>query len=132
MKLRKRRESDIYISISKLMALQHPNIVYRFDFAAGMKMTIGQGRLHKSMNGFVGYPDLFIAYPNGKYAGLYLEIKLEGKKVFKKDGSLLMDEHLERQQKILKMLSAAGYYATFAIGIHESLFIIDKYIKNEL
>jgi hypothetical protein len=43
-----------------------------------------------------------------------------------------MDEHLERQQKILKMLSGAGYYATFAIGIHESLMIIDKYIKNEL
>jgi hypothetical protein len=131
MKLRKRRESDIYISIAKLMALKYPNIVYRFDFAAGMKMSIGQARLHKSMNGFVGYPDLFIAYPNGKYAGLYLEIKLEGKKVFKKDGSLLMDEHLERQQKILHMLSAAGYYATFAIGIDTCLQIIQDYLKNK-
>ena len=131
MKIRKRRESEIYIAIAKMMALQYPNIVYRFDFAAGMKMSIGQARLHKSMNGFVGYPDLFIAYPNGNYAGLYLEIKLEGKKVFKKDGKLLSDEHLERQHNILKMLSDAGYYATFAIGIDSCLKIIQDYLKNK-
>ena len=132
MKIRKRRESDIYITIAKMMALQYLNIVYRFDFAAGMKMSIGQGRLHKAMNHFIGYPDLFIAYPNGKYAGLYLEIKLEGKKVFKKDGSLLSDEHLERQHNILKVLSDAGYYATFAIGIHECCNIIDNYINKKV
>ena len=132
MKIRKRRESDIYITIAKMMALQYPNIVYRFDFAAGMKMSIGQGRLHKAMNHYIGYPDLFIAYPNGKYAGLYLEIKLEGKKVFKKDGSLLADDHLERQHNILKVLSDAGYYATFAVGIHECCNNIDNYINKKV
>lgn len=74
-KILSHRESDIYEAISNFMLIKYPDVIFRFDFAAGMKMSMYQAKHHKYLNPWTGYPDLFIAYPNGTYCGLFIEIK---------------------------------------------------------
>lgn len=125
------RESDIYQDIASYMMIRYPDVLFRFDFAAGMKMSMYQAKHHKYLNPWSGYPDLFIAYPNGKHCGLFIEIKKKSNSPFKKDGTLKSDDHLERQNEVLIMLHRCGYRATFGIGLDQCIEIIDNYMQGE-
>lgn len=124
------RESDIYTAISKYMQYKHPEILFRFDFSAGTKMSVGQARVHKSMNPHRGYPDLFIAAPRGNYCGLFIEIKKSDFKPFKRDGTLKQDEHLSEQFEIITRLKNAGFEALFCSGLDECLNTIENYLNQ--
>jgi hypothetical protein len=121
------KESDIYFAIAKYMALKYPNVVWRFDFSAGMKMSLGQAKKHKGMNPHRGYPDLFIAQCRGGFGGLYLEIKKV--KIHKMDGQLMSDKHLHEQSEMLLHLAKAGYRAEFSVGLDECINKIDAYLN---
>lgn len=147
------REHQLYEKIARYLQLQYPNVIYRFDIAADLKLTMGQAAKHKRLHPRRGYPDLFIAEPrqvatdkkcggvelgrsdNGwhlyHFAGLYLELKAEGNSPFKKDGTLKKDEHLEEQDEMLENLRAKGYKAEFAVGFEEAKQIIDDYLGVE-
>ena len=79
-------EYQLYKQIRDYLTLQYPDVIAHFDSGSGMKLTMGQAVRQKRINPKRGYPDLFIAEPRGCYHGLYLEIKKDGEKVFKKDG----------------------------------------------
>jgi hypothetical protein len=127
------KEADIYNNIVKYLAVVHPKVIYRFDFAAGMKMTKGQAMKHKALNNVRGYPDLFICEPRGEYAGLFLEIKRSGQSPYlKTGGGLRQDEHVLEQADVLMRLRKRGYYAEFAVGFDECMQKIDAYLKLKL
>lgn len=101
-------EHNLYEQIARYLQLQYPNIIYRFDIAADLKLTPGQAAKHKRLHPERGYPDLFIAESStniwhspvrewGLHFGLYLEIKTESNSPYKKDGTLKKDKHLEEQ-----------------------------------
>lgn len=54
-------EHNLYKQIARYLQLQYPNIIYRFDIAADLKLTPGQAAKHKRLHPERGYPDLFIA-----------------------------------------------------------------------
>jgi hypothetical protein len=123
-------EANIYIAIVKYMAMAYPRVIFRFDFAAGMKMTIGQAVKHRAINPHRGYPDLFICEVRGKYHGLFLEIKKDGQSPYLKDGqSLRQDIHVMEQADFLFRLRKRGYLAEFAVGFDECMEKIDNYLK---
>ena len=124
------KESTIYEQISQYLQLQYPGVIYRFDSAADMKMTIGQAAKNKRRNPHRGYPDLFIAEPHGDYHGLYIEIKKEGQDPYRKDGKLKSDEHIQEQAEMLRKLSDKGYAATFAVGFEGVKEVIDTYMHQ--
>lgn len=124
------REHDIYVLIADYLRYQYPQVIYRFDLAADLKLTIGQASKHKRLQRYRGYPDLFIAEPKGKNGGLYLEIKKAGTKIFKKDGALVADEHIREQFDMLHDLRRKGYAAEFACGFDEAKKLIDDYMKG--
>lgn len=127
------REHQLYEKIARYMQQEHPDVVYRFDIAADLKLTKGQAAKFKRLHPERGYPDLFIAKPKdgclnmdtggnpNYYAGLYLELKAEGNSPFKKDGTLKKDEHLAEQQAMLERLRYKGYKAVFATGMRMEL-----------
>ena len=121
------KESDIYFAIAKYLKIKYPQVVWRFDFSAGMKMSLGQAKKHKGMNPHRGYPDLFICQCKGVYGGLYLEIK--NVKIRKMDGQLMSDKHLQEQAEMLIHLERAGYRAEFAVGFDDCIAKIDKYLN---
>lgn len=138
------REHDIYILIADYLRYQYPQVIYRFDLAADLKLTMGQASKHKRLQHYRGYPDLFIAEPADiritphfepdkramHYAGLFIELKREGTRIFKKDGKLVADEHIREQFDMLHDLRARGYAAEFACGFDEAKKLIDDYMKG--
>jgi len=124
------KEHDIYILIADYLRYQYPTVIYRFDLAADLKLTMGQARKHKRLQRYRGYPDLFIAESVGGYSGLYLEIKKPGTRIFRKDGRLVADEHIREQFDMLIDLRARGYAAEFGIGFDATKKLIDDYMKG--
>lgn len=130
LKYKQMSEHQLYEVIAEYLQLHHSGVIYRFDLASDLKLTIGQAKKHKKLHPTRGYPDLFIAEPNGKYAGLFLEIKKDGTSVFKKDGTLRKDAHLEEQFKMLQNLVMKGYKANFAIGYDDCIKQIEEYLNG--
>lgn len=133
-------EHELYVLIADYLRLQYPDIIYRFDLAADLKLSIGQAKKHKRLQRFRGYPDLFIAKPKLQQSkdgmpvythGLFLEIKKEGTKILKKDGELVADKHIREQAKMLQALERRGYRAMFAVGYEQAKQIIDEYIGRK-
>lgn len=123
------KEHDIYKMIADYLRYQYPTVIYRFDLAADLKLTMGQASKHKRLQRYRGYPDLFIAEPSGAYHGLYLEIKKDGVRIFKQDGTLVSDEHIREQFDMLEQLRRRGYAANFACGFDEAKALIDRYMR---
>ena len=133
-------EHELYVLIADYLRLQYPDIIYRFDLAADLKLSIGQAKKHKRLQRFRGYPDLFIAKPKLMQSkdgmpiythGLFLEIKKEGTKILKKDGEYVADKHIREQAKMLQALERRGYRAMFAVGFEQAKQIIDEYIGRK-
>lgn len=130
-------EHQLYGLIADYLNLQYPDVIYRFDLAADLKLTPGQARKHKRLHPRRGYPDLFIAQPQlsmgmdglqSAWHGLFIEIKRDGTRVFKRDGSYVKDEHIREQAKMLERLRLGGYRAYFAVGFEQAKEIIDNYM----
>ena len=139
-------EHNLYEQIARYLQLQYPDVIYRFDLAADLKLTPGQAAKHKRLHQERGYPDLFIAKPKeikvktalgGGYnlveakplGGLYLEIKKEGEKLTKKDGSW-RTPHIAEQAEMLERLRQTGYRAEFGVGLSKCKQIIDEYLRK--
>lgn len=138
-------EHNLYEQIARYLQLQYPDVIYRFDLSADLKLTMGQAAKHKRLHSKRGYPDLFIAKPKeikvktalgGDYSlveakplgGLYLEIKKDGEKLTKRDGSW-RTPHIAEQAEILEKLRQAGYRVEFGVGFDECKQIIDEYLR---
>lgn len=157
--MRYNSEHSLYEQIARYIQLQYPDIIYRFDLAADLKLTPGQAAKHHRLHPERGYPDLFIAESSeninskdwngivrewGFYFGLYIEIKKDGTKLkrdkdakkplkgetkVRKKGDWF-DKHIEEQAEMLEKLRARGYKAEFGVGIEECKKIIDEYLRS--
>lgn len=129
MRKNKKIEDSIHKQVAMYLKLQYPKIIFRTDFAAGIKLTIGQAVKHNSLQSVASYPDLFIAHPSKGFHGLYIELKKELSDIYKKDMSLKNNKHIHAQHKMLLRLTGLGYKAVFACGFDHAKKIIDEYLK---
>jgi hypothetical protein len=74
---------------------------------------------------------MFIAKMMHGKGGLFIELKREGTKLKKKDGTWLTS-HLAEQAEMLEKLRSEGYEATFAVGFDEAKEIIDNYLGKRM
>lgn len=138
------REIDLQQQVADYIRLQYPDVIFHSDFGSGIKLTMGQAIKQKRLNGGRrSWPDMFIAEQSVRhedvsdhaigewnYAGLFIELKREGTRIFKKDGKLVADEHIREQFDMLHDLRARGYAAEFACGFDEAKKLIDDYMKG--
>ncbi len=112
---------------SNHMQVYHSEIIFRFDLAADLKLTIGQAKRNKELHGKFNksYPDVFIAKCINGYGGLYLELKKDSD-----DGTVQNSDHVRKQDVIHKILRKAGYKCVFAVGLEEAIEIVDDYLKS--
>lgn len=137
-------EADLQVQVADYLRLQYPDVMFHSDFGSGIKLTMGQAIKQKRQNGGRrAWPDMFIAELkhdgeaiNGAYFaeqvanyGLFIELKRPGTRIFKKDGTLVADQHIREQFDILEQLRKRGYMAKFACGFDEAKRIIDEYLR---
>lgn len=123
-------ELELQAQVADYIRLQYPDVIFHSDFGSGIKLTMGQAIKQKRLNGGRrSWPDMFLAEPKGKYSGLFIELKKEGVRIFKKDGKLVSDEHIREQYDMLEQLRRRGYAASFACGFDEAKALIDRYMR---
>lgn len=129
-------EHELYTLVAQYLQAQYPEVIYRFDLAADMKLTPGQASKHKTLHPNRGYPDLFVAEPRSNfcedgflYGGLFLELKREKAHLKKKNGEWASD-HIAEQAEMLKKLRECGYKAEFAVGFDEAKRLMDSYLGD--
>lgn len=136
----RKTEENLHLKICDYLRKNYPDVLFRTDFSSGMKMNPGQAAKHKKFQKSRAWPDLFIAKSgvvefkeDGLIAhlrknGIFLELKADGVKLYKKDGTLRKNKHIEEQAEILDKLNESGYYARFAVGYDEAIQIITDYL----
>jgi hypothetical protein len=115
----------------------YPGVIFRTDFAAGIKMTIGQASKHKRLQYRRAFPDLFVfsgamrptALGQVQFFGFGLELKAANVKLKKRDGEWASD-HIREQAEMMAELEAAGYMCTFACGYEEACAVLDFYLAG--
>lgn len=123
-------EAAVQQMVCDYLRLQYPDVIFRSDFAAGMRLTPGMASRHKRLQSDRAYPDLQILQPNGQYHGMFIELKNENVKTHKKDGTLVSNPHIIEQARMLERLQAKGYFASFASGFNQCKELIDEYLSD--
>ena len=134
-----KKEETLSLKVATFLKVQYPNIKYRFDIGADIKLTLGQASKFKRLQmNERGYPDLFIAKPLNGYSGLYIELKKDINEVFLKDGKTLKKRinsktgkcHNQEQFKMLQELNNEGYLALYGFGFDDTVQKIRNYLKG--
>lgn len=122
-------EFQLQVLICEWLKIQHPEILFMSDTIASIKLTAQQQvRNKKIQKENFKLPDLLIFEPNKEFNGLFIELKV--KSPFKKDGTILKDEHLEGQLKTIEDLKKKGYYACFSWSFDMTINIINTFLNN--
>lgn len=112
-------EAGVQFLIIQHLKIMYPNALYCAS-AGGMFTSMKQAIKMKATGYVKGFPDLQICEPNGKYFGLFIEVKTE-KGVVSKE-----------QKEWIKQLNKRGYYATYVKGFDEAIKVIDGYFKGAI
>lgn len=128
-----KKEENLHLRVCDYLRKNYPNVLFRTDFSSGMKMTPGQAAKHKKFQKSRAWPDLFIACSDRdgweiKECGLFLELKAEGTKLYKKNGEMVANKHYQEQAEMLEKLRSEGYAAEFAIGYKDAIKQIHEYL----
>lgn len=120
----KQTEALLAQRVSNYLRVHYPDVVFRFDASADIRLTMGQSaKLKRLQGGIKSYPDLFIARPSKGYCGLYVELKAT------KNGKVPNTEHTRNQAKMLLKLRKEGYAAFFAVGYDNAVKLIKDYLS---
>ena len=131
--LMRKTEENLHLKICDYLRKNYPDVLFRTDFSSGMKMSPGQAAKHKKFQKGRAWPDLFIAYPQfyGWWmaeGGLFIELKAEGTKLYKKNSEMVANKHYQEQAEMLEKLRKLGYCAEFAVGYDQAIRIITDYL----
>jgi hypothetical protein len=122
------KEEDIHIQICEYIRLRYPNAIFTSE-SSGIRVSMYQAKKLKKMRSCAGLPDILILEPRKNRYGLFLEVKKDDVIIYKKDGDLVSNEHIEEQEEIIHRLNQRGYLASFVIGFDDAKSLIDYYFS---
>ena len=111
-------ESNEQIAAMDWLKLQHPEVAqYTMHIGNERKSSFYAGYIMKRMGVLKGASDLFIAWPAGKYHGLFIEVK-------SKTGKPTIE-----QIEFIQRVTDKGYYACLCFGAEQVIATIGWYLK---
>jgi hypothetical protein len=133
-------EKSVQLQACSYLRLQWPNVIFRSDYASGLKLSMHQAVTHKAMQSSRSFPDMFLYKPmkiaGRQYAGAAFELKKEGisiiVKIGPRKGQLVADPHIREQYLMLQELDKLGYYTDFCIGIDDFIRKANWYLSGGL
>ena len=111
-------ESNEQIAAMEWLRMKHPDIaLHTMHIGNERKATYYMGYIMKQMGVLKGASDLFMAWPNGGYHGLFIEVKsLTGKPT-------------PDQKAFIQRMVDKGYYACICYGAEEVISTMKYYIN---
>lgn len=119
-------ERTIHKQVCRYIKLQYPKAIFNSDLS-GMNTHKIQAAQNKALRSSRAFPDIVIYEPKNGFHGLFIELKADGVRLWKKKGDWA-SEHLREQADMIHELRKRGYYASFAIGFDEAKRVIDFYL----
>ena len=124
----------VHQQVCDYLKLRYPQVIFRTDFASGLKLPPQVAIRHARHQSSRAFPDIVIYEPShvlyGDYPLLAIELKAEGVELYKKDGTLRKNEHFQEQAAMLQKLRDKGYKAEFSIGFEPTRKLIDEYLTG--
>lgn len=127
---RNSREYAIHKNVCDFLRFKYPKVLFNSDMS-GLNLSIAQAGQAKMLRSDRGYPDLVIYEAKNGFHGLFIELKKEGTKLFKKNGEMVSDKHIQEQARMIRALRIKGYKAGFAVGIDAAIEMIDNYLTGK-
>jgi hypothetical protein len=121
------KEEAVHITICDYIRAKYPYAIFTSE-SSGIRVFWKQAKALKRMRSSAGLPDIMIFEPRKSYYGLFLEVKRENFAVYKKDGGLVSNTHIQEQEDILHRLKQRGYMAEFVRGFDDAKALIDYYL----
>ena len=125
----RRKESEMQTAVCNYIRLQYPGTVFISE-AAGEYRGWRAAKTAKQQRSSRGLPDLIVLAARNGYHGLCIELKADGERVFKEDGTPA-STHIAEQQAVLDGLEAGGYWAGFVVGFDMAKDVIDNYMQGK-
>jgi len=113
-------EQCIIFEWSKFMKGKYPQLNFMFSTLNGIRLTIGQAKKAKRSGNKKGISDICLPWNNGKYYGLWIELKASKGKPTKE------------QKEFIEFMNDQGHYAAVVVGSKNAIKIIKQYLENEL
>ena len=128
-KKRARDEEILQEQVATYVKFKYPDIIFTSE-SSGIRVPMSIAKQMKKCRSGKDLPDLIILEPRKGYHGCCIELKKENAEIYKKDGSLRKNEHVEGQEQILLNLKEKGYFTSFAIGFDHAISLIDCYLEE--
>lgn len=97
---------------------KYPELRFMFGTLNGVRLQIGQATKAKKAGNKRGVPDIILPYNNGKYNGLFIELKIPGNKPSKE------------QMEYINFLRSQNYFADVRVGSVEAINLIIDYMEK--
>lgn len=125
-------EYDEHLAVCNWLSTFYPDIIF-FSSGDGLRLPLGLALKFSKLKSNSGIPDIFIAHPNDKYSGLFVELKKTGISIYqKRNPNKFTSETIENQFKTMERLETKNYFCCFAIGFDSAIEVIENYINNKV
>jgi len=125
-------ELDLQIRVVSYLQKTYPNALFNgAQILASIPLrNKGFAKRAKNAGNTKGWPDLCISEPRNGFSGLFIELKSETARVYRKDGTAA-SEHIALQLATINELKARGYEAVLCVGYEAAKRTIDAYFTGK-
>ena len=128
-KKRRNTEDKEQTQLINKIRKEYPNLLILGDIAGSYLLPSQREAAYENRSGR-GMPDIYIFTRKLGYTGLAIEFKKTGKKIKRKDGKLLKNEHLSNQNEMLLRFQSEGWLSGFCIGKLNAYETIVNYLES--
>jgi len=112
-------EQVAFFDYVDIMMNSNPDYENIFAIPNAGKRSIGAGSYYRAEGLRAGVPDVFVAVPNAKFPGLFMEFKYKKGKT------------TEQQEQWLNRLSRVGYACVIVRSSDAAIRVVDKYLRDK-
>lgn len=122
-------EQQLHLQLCIWIKHEFPNIEFNSDLS-GINQSKRQRVISSQLRSGRAFPDLIIYEPKGEYHGLFIELKRPGTIIYKKNGEIVKNKHIQEQEQKIFKLREKGYCAAFCVGFDDAQQFIRRYMKQ--
>jgi hypothetical protein len=124
-----RAEEKLHFAVADYVKLAYPDVIFISD-SSGVRVSPGTAKKLKRTRSNHTHIDIYFLEPRKGKCGLFLELKAVDIYQKKNPELFLKSDHVNDQDRTIKMLNKKHYKACFAIKFDQAKQIIDEYLND--